>query len=111
MSSYRKDYTKFSKSSLHDEKADKKETKREEPTEPMEPMEPTKDEPKTTIGNVTAKRLNIREKPDIGSSILCVAEANSELMIEEDVSKEWFKVCTVLGVEGYCMKKFVDINK
>ena len=108
MSSYRKDYTKFSKPSLHEEKADKKETKREEPTEPMEP---TKDEPKTIIGNVTAKRLNIREKPDIGSSILCVAEANSELMIEEDASDEWFKVCTVLGVEGYCMKKFVDINK
>ena len=107
MSSYRKDYTKFSKPSLHEEKADKKETKREEPTELMEP---TKDEPKTTIGKVIAKRLNIREKPDIGSSILCVAEANSELMIEEDVSKEWFKVCTVLGVEGYCMKKFVDIN-
>ena len=105
MSSYRKDYTKFSKPSLHEEKADKKETKREEPTEP------TKDEPKTIIGNVTAKRLNIREKPDIGSSILCVAEANSELMIEEDASDEWFKVCTVLGVEGYCMKKFVDINK
>ena len=77
----------------------------------MEPTEPTKDEPKTTIGKVTAKRLNIREKPDIGSSILCVAEANSELMIEEDASDEWFKVCTVLGVEGYCMKKFVDINK
>ena len=105
MSSCRKDYTKFSKPSLHEEKADKKETKREEPTEP------TKDEPKTTIGNVTAKRLNIREKPDISSSILCVAEANSELMIEKDISKEWFKVCTVLGVEGYCMKKFVDINK
>ena len=105
MSSYRKDYTKFSKPSLHGEKADKKETRREEPTEP------TKDEPKTIIGNVTAKRLNIREKPDIGSSILCVAEANSELMIEEDASDEWFKVCTVLGVEGYCMKKFVDINK
>lgn len=108
MSSYRKDYTKFSKPSLHDEKADKKETKREEPTEPTEL---TKNEPKTIIGNVTAKRLNIREKPDIGSSILCVAEANSELMIEEDASDEWFKVCTVLGVEGYCMKKFVDINK
>ena len=108
MSSYRKDYTKFSKPSLHEEKADKKETKREEPTEPTES---TKDEPKTIIGNVTAKRLNIREKPDIGSSILCVAEANSELMIEEDASDEWFRVCTVLGVEGYCMKKFVDINK
>ena len=108
MSSYRKDYTKFSKPSLYEEKVDKKETKREEPTEPTEP---TKNEPKTIIGNVTAKRLNIREKPDIGSSILCVAEANSELMIEEDASKEWFKVCTVLGVEGYCMKKFVDINK
>ena len=108
MSSYRKDYTKFSKPSLHEEKADKKETKREEPTEPTES---TKDEPKTIIGNVTAKRLNIGEKPDIGSSILCVAEANSELMIEEDASDEWFRVCTVLGVEGYCMKKFVDINK
>lgn len=111
MSSYRKDYTKFSKPSLHEEKADKKETKREEPTEPTEPTKLIKNEPKTIIGNVTAKRLNIREKPDIGSSILCVAEANSELMIEEDASDEWFKVCTVLGVEGYCMKKFVDINK
>ena len=88
MSSNRKDYTKFSKPSLDDES-----------------LAPT-------MGYVKAKRLNIRKEPNIESGIVCIVETGSELMIEKEGStKEWFKVYTASGFEGYCMKKFVTIEK
>ena len=66
----------------------------------------------TYIGKVNTKLLNIRKEPDIKSEIIYRVENGSELMIEETAStKDWFKICTVSGIEGYCMKKFIDVNK
>lgn len=88
MHSRKEDYTKFSKPSLSDESLG------------------------PTIGHVKAKRLNIRKEPSIETGIICVVESGSELMIEKEGStKEWLKVCTASGFEGYCMKKFVTIEK
>ena len=58
---------------------------------------------------VNCAKLNVRAEPDIDARIVCVLDAMSK--IEIDVAKstdEWFKVCTAIGVEGYCMRKFVD---
>lgn len=88
MPSHKEDYTKFSKPFSNDESSE------------------------PTIGNVKAKRLNIRKEPNIESGIVCIVESGSELMIEKESStKEWFKVCTASGFEGYCMKKFVTVEK
>ena len=88
MPSNKEDYTKFSKPSSNDESS--------------EPV----------IGRVKATRLNIRKEPNIESGIVCVVGVHSELMIEkENSTKEWFKVCTASGFEGYCMKKFVTVEK
>lgn len=88
MPSRKEDYTKFSKPSLNDESSE------------------------PTIGHVKAKKLNIRKEPNIESGIVCIVESGSELMIEKESStKEWFKVCTASGFEGYCMKKFVTVEK
>ena len=66
--------------------------------------------PETVAGIVAnCAKLNVREEPDLDAKIVCVLDVMSE--IEIDVAKstdEWFKVCTAIGVEGYCMRKFVD---
>lgn len=68
--------------------------------------------PKTVEGVVVdCVKLNIRIEPDIHADVACVLDVMSELKI--DVSKsnnEWFKVSTATGVEGYCMRKFVDAH-
>lgn len=106
MSSNRKDYTKFSKPSLPKELPKPKATIHEKP------VEQPKQELIQVIGHVNVNRLNVRKEPNIKADIICEVTSGSELMIEETEStKEWFKVYTASGVEGYCMKKFVDINK
>lgn len=58
---------------------------------------------------VNCAKLNVRAEPALNAEIVCVLDVMSE--IEIDVAKstdEWFKICTAIGVEGYCMRKFVD---
>lgn len=65
------------------------------------------------VGIVSAcAKLNVREEPDVDSSIVCEIAANSKVMIDEDKSTEdWFSVCTETGFEGYCMKRYITITK
>lgn len=58
---------------------------------------------------VDCTRLNVRANPTTDADIVCVLDAHSE--IEIDVNKstdEWFYICTAAGMEGYCMRKFVN---
>jgi hypothetical protein len=60
---------------------------------------------------VNCAKLNVRANPSITAEIVCVLTAGSE--IEINISKstdEWFNVYTAAGVEGYCMRKFVNAN-
>ena len=58
---------------------------------------------------VNCAKLNIRTEPSIDGDIVCVLDVTSEIEINIDKStREWFSVCTASGVEGYCMRKFVD---
>jgi len=60
---------------------------------------------------VNCKRLNVREKPSVDSNVICVIDCQTELMIyEEESTDEFYKICTASGVEGFCMKKFIDIQ-
>lgn len=74
--------------------------------EPPKPAEPI-------IGIVTnCVRVNVRKTPIITAEILSEVGVNSKLMIDETEStEEWFKVYTEIGIEGFCMKKFIAINK
>lgn len=76
---------------------------------PVEELEPPV---KEVVGIVTGCRLlNIRTKPDADSHVICRETALSELIIDESKSTEdWFSVCTVNGIEGFCMKQFVTIK-
>lgn len=61
---------------------------------------------------VNCLKMNIREKPDPVSKILCKVEALSEVKIDEVQSNSlWYRVCTVHGIEGFCMRKYVAKRK
>lgn len=66
--------------------------------------------PNTVEGIViNCGKLNVRANPDIDSDIVTVLNAMSEIEINVNESTgEWFKVCTATGIEGYCMREFVD---
>lgn len=78
------------------------EEKTETEPEPVEPL----------IGVVAGcTRLNIREKANTDATVVIVAEADTVLMIEPAESTEdWYKVYTESGIEGFCMKKFVELR-
>ena len=56
-------------------------------------------------------KLNVRKEPSVEAEIVCEVLVGSELMIDESAStKIWVKVCTAAGSEGFCMRKFVEIQ-
>lgn len=58
------------------------------------------------------KRLNVRKAPAVYGEIVCEVTEGTTLMIDPSESTDdWYRVCTEAGVEGYCMKNFVTINK
>lgn len=116
-----RDYTRYSKDS-----SEVKETVNAEVSEEsIEPMvedtvtaevesnveEPKNEESKPVIGIVTdCVRLNVRKDPNRSSEVLGVITAETELIIiEEESTDEFYKICTSAGLEGYCMKSFVTI--
>lgn len=67
----------------------------------------------TTVTGVVANctKLNVRAKATADAAVVCVINAGTEVTINIKKSKEeWFKVKTAAGVEGYCMRKFVNAN-
>ena len=66
-----------------------------------------------TVNGVVANctKLNIRMKPDTDGTVVCVLEAGSEIKINvSESNNDWLSVCTATGIEGYCMRKFVNAN-
>ena len=65
--------------------------------------------PKTGIV-VDCARLNIRKKPDANAEVVCVIGRSAKVTIDEENStKNFYKVCTEVGAEGYCMKQFINV--
>lgn len=65
------------------------------------------------VGVVTdCLKLNIRKEPNKDSEVIVVASCLDELRIDYVTSTDdWYAVCTVSGIEGFCMKKFVAVAK
>lgn len=82
--------------------------------EAPKPVKTTKPKvvPETVEGTVVnCAKLNVRNKPSLDGDVVCVLNATSEINIDVAKStREWFYVCTATGVEGYCMKKFIEAN-
>ena len=68
--------------------------------------------PETVEGIVVnCAKLNVRANPDVNAEVVYVLDTMSE--IEIDVAKstnDWFRICTATGVEGYCMRKFIEAH-
>lgn len=66
--------------------------------------------PKTVTGFVTnCSKLNVRVNPDVTAEVVCILDSATEVVINLDNStNEWFSICTAAGVEGFCMRKFVN---
>lgn len=59
-------------------------------------------------------RLNVREKPNKNSKVLCVLNRNEEVEIstEEEDTEDFYAIITTgkIKVKGYCMKDYIEIK-
>ena len=69
------------------------------------------EEPKIVTGTVVGcAKLNIREQMNTYSTILCVIPAGAEVeIIADEEHDEWYHVITATGIEGFCMKKYIQL--
>lgn len=66
--------------------------------------------PKLVSGFVSnCSKLNVRMQPEADADVVCVLNSGTEIEINVNNSTDdWFSICTAAGIEGYCMRKFVN---
>lgn len=66
-----------------------------------------------TLGKVVdCSKLNVRQYPTLHADVLCCLVEDSVIEIDEAKStNEFYAVCTPTGLEGFCLKKFVEVCK
>lgn len=71
------------------------------------------EEPKPVFGVVSGcAKLNIRKSPSPNGNVICTVNENTKLMIIlEESTAEWYKVCNSAGLNGFCMKKYVTVKE
>ena len=75
----------------------------------VEPEAPAESETKNGVVCNCAK-LNVREKPVVGSRVVSIIDADTKLTVTTDESFGiFYKICTASGVEGYCIKDYVRL--
>ena len=58
---------------------------------------------------VNCSRLRVREHPSINAIVAAEIDEGSEVVINEDKStEEFYSVVTATGLEGYCMKDYIQ---
>ena len=61
---------------------------------------------------VGCEKLNVRKEPSINSDVVFQFPCNMEIEIFLDKSTDdWLHVCNAAGIEGFCMKKYIDYRK
>ena len=70
------------------------------------------EQPKTVTGTVIGcSKLNVRANPNVTANVVCVLDAASKVTIDKKKStKDWVSVTTTEGIEGYCMRKYVEVG-
>lgn len=60
---------------------------------------------------VGCAKLNVRSDASLFADVVCTLDVMSEMMIDVNKStKDWFFVCTATGIEGYCLRKYVEAH-
>ena len=104
----RTNYTNYSSKKPNDEPQN---SIAEEVTEPVEDTESV--EATNPVGVVVGcEKLNVRKEPSINSDVVFQFPCNMEIEIFLDKSTDdWLHVCNAAGIEGFCMKKYIDYRK
>lgn len=99
-----RDYSKYSKPAKQEPVAEIQDV-----IGPIEAVEPNR----YITGIVTdCIRLNVRTGPSKDYDVLCELLSNTEVQIDEsESSDDFYKICTVAGIEGFCMKKFIKVKE
>jgi uncharacterized protein YgiM (DUF1202 family) len=75
--------------------------------------EPTSEEPvvESVVGVVfDCSKLNVRKYPYTYADVRCVIKAGDKVTVDEDGSTDLFyKVKTESGVDGYCMRQYIEV--
>lgn len=57
------------------------------------------------------RKLNVRKAPFVDADIACVINEDTFVEVNElESTEDFYKVCTAAGVNGYCMKDFIEIE-
>lgn len=57
-------------------------------------------------------RLNVRQEPDRSAKVVTVIDCLSQVTVDPDGSaKDFYKVRTSDGIEGFCMKKYIQLRR
>jgi hypothetical protein len=69
--------------------------------------------PKAVTGVVAnCSKLNVRANPATDAEVVTILDGTSEVKIHMAKStSEWFKITTAAGIDGYCMRKFIAVNR
>lgn len=125
-----KNYTNYSNKSVNKEQVEAvaEETVEEQVVESVEettkeevieetvetPVEETKEEVEEEtlgIGVVTdCLKLNVRKQPSKDAEVLKTIDALTEVVILKEVN-DFYEVALKTGESGYCMKKYIAVNK
>lgn len=67
---------------------------------------------KSVIGVVhNCYKLNLRAYPAITRSVITTLNSGDEVkIVEEESTDDFYKVVTSSGVEGFCMKEYIEIK-
>ena len=56
-------------------------------------------------------KVNLRSEAITGNNIITVLPAGTALVIDEDeTTDKFYKVTTETGLEGYCMRQFIELS-
>ena len=109
----KKDYTKFSNHRVMEEKPVEIRNEIQEVEETIvEATEEIVEKKQPDVFGVVVDciKLNVRKVPHSEADILCTVDASTNLVIDHaESTKDFYKVCTAAGIEGYCMRKFVKV--
>lgn len=70
------------------------------------------EKPEPVLGIVEAADLNVRETPVVNpKNILGTIKKGEEVEIDmEESTDDFYKVYTAKGLEGFCMKQFIQVE-
>lgn len=81
-----------------------------EPTiDTSENLENYKDGSVTPGAVRNCKKLNLRKEPTKSSDVICVLLEDESVLIDLENSTDDFYMISARGIDGYCMKQFIEI--